>query len=52
MGYRKLRLSLDDVRADAASAGLEVTHLRVEQGLAVLCARPARDARSIGDPSR
>jgi hypothetical protein len=42
--YRKLRLSPDDVSADAVAAGLEVVALGAEQGLVTLVAGPAREA--------
>lgn len=44
--YRKLRLSPEGVRADAAAAGLEVAALSVEQGLVTIVAHPVR--RSFG----
>lgn len=44
--YRKLRLSLEQVRADAASAGLEVTSVSSEQGL-VTVAASRQDAPTI-----
>jgi hypothetical protein len=47
--YRKLRLSPEDVRADAAAAGLDVTALSVDQGLVTMVARPVR--RSFGAPT-
>ena len=50
--YRKLRLSAEDVRADAAAAGLDVTLVREEQGTVTVAARPARGGRSNGDVSR
>jgi SAM-dependent methyltransferase len=45
--YRKLRVSPEDVRADAASARLRVTAVRHEQGVVTMVASPDRDAPSI-----
>jgi len=40
--YRKLRLSPEEARADAVSAGLEVTSLSSQQGVVTIVARPKR----------
>jgi SAM-dependent methyltransferase len=40
--YRKLRLSPEQVRADAVSAGLEVTSVVKDKGVVTIVTRPAR----------
>ena len=50
--YRKLRLSPEEVRAEAASAGLEVTSLSNEQGLVTIVARPQEAPHPSGPAGR